>query len=177
MNMQQIMNVSGNNSYFVLIFFIAVPIFTLALNIISKPDSSKKPWNYIYSAVLHLVCIPGILSLLITLYTLLFLRHNLLMLNIATYYIPILSMFTTLILTRKVVIFNEIPGFKRISGFMIVIGITFISLIVIERTRIFVISSMQGFIILFVGLFFIIKYGIKMIFGDFKKEKNIEEIK
>lgn len=169
MNIQQIMNINPAYNLQILIFLTAIPVLTLILNILSSPKNNQSPWKYIYSVLVYLSCIPGIFSGIITLYSLFFIKQNLLTLNITTYYLPIVSMIITLSLIRKVLTFDEIPGYGRLSGLMLVIGLTFVSVIIIERTRIFVMSSIQGFIILCLVIFFVIKYGFKMIFGDFKK--------
>lgn len=172
MTLKQLMDMNNQNSMFFLILFAAIPILALILNIISSPDSAKTPWKYVYSVLVYITSIPGMFCTVILLYTMLFIRQNILMLNITTYFLPIVSMIVTLALIRKNLTFDEIPGFKKLSGLMLVMGLTFASLILIERTRIFVITSLQMFLILCVIIFFLLKYGIKMIFGDFKKKET-----
>jgi hypothetical protein len=172
MNIKQIMDATGGNSTIVAIIFITVPLLTLILNKVASPNNGEKQWKYIYSGFMYITAVPGIFAGIITLYSLLFLRYNLLSLNVITYYLPIISMVITLAIIRKALTFKEIPGFKRLSGIMVVIGFTFISVIIIERTRIFVISSIQGFVILCLAIFFIFRYGMKLIFGDFKNSNR-----
>ncbi len=135
MNIKQIMDATGGYSSIVLILFITIPVFTLLLNLVVSPNNGKSPWKYIYSIIVYCTCIPGIFAGIITFYTFLFLKHNLLNLNIITYYLPIASMVITLASIRKVMTFKEIPGFDKLSGLMVVISVTFISVKVIRRAK------------------------------------------
>ena len=148
MSINDLMNSSAAYNNIILIFCLAIPILALSVNLISGKSGTDNPWKYIYSVLIYLTAVPGIFCFVIIGYTALFLRQNLLMLNIVTNYIPFISMIFTLVIIRKNVSFAEIPGFKRLAGLMLIIGMTFVSVIIIDKMRLFVISSIWSFIIL-----------------------------
>ena len=100
-------------------------------------NAAKSPWKYIYSVIIYLSSIPGIFIIFTVLYLVVFQHTNLLHLSIYTYFLPILSVFLTLIIIRKSIEFEDIPGFKKISGLFSYIICTFIILLILERLRIF----------------------------------------
>ena len=102
----------------------------------------------------------------LTAYTLFFTRENLLDVNMLVYVLPIVSMTATLILIRKNASFDEIPGFDRLSGLMVLIAITFVFVLIIERTRIWVLfgGSLASLAALVVGLYALLKWAAYMVF-------------
>jgi hypothetical protein len=78
----------------------------------------------------------------------------------------------TLIFIRQVVTFDEIPGFNKIYGLLLLLGTTFVAAFILDRLRIWLLfrGSLGSFILLCVLLFFIFKYGMKLVFGMFKKK-------
>lgn len=129
-------------------------------------NGGRSPWKYLYSALVYLVCFPGICSGVLTGYGLFFTNENLLDVNIAIYIAPAVSMVATLILIRKSVTFDEIPGFDRLSGLMTMIAVTFAFALAISKTRlgVFFFGSVGMLIVLVVGLFALLKWGTYMVF-------------
>jgi len=58
-------------------------------------------------ATVYLVCIPGLLASVLTSYSLFFRHADLLNVNLAVYFLPIISMIVTLILIHKTVNFEK----------------------------------------------------------------------
>ncbi|MBI3098997.1 MAG: hypothetical protein HYY93_12260 [Planctomycetes bacterium] len=138
-------------------------------------NGGRPPWKYLYSLLVYLVCFPGICSAVLTGYGLFFTRENLLDVNIAIYIAPVISMVVTLILIRKNVPFDEVPGFDRLSGLMAMIAMTFVFVLAISKTHlgIFFFGSTAMLIALVVGLFAVLKWGTYMLFRG-KDEPKIE---
>jgi hypothetical protein len=124
------------------------------------------PWKYLYSVMIYLSCVPGILAAILTGYALFFTKENLLDVNLVIYMLPIVSMAVTLIIIAKSVSFDDIPGFDRISGLMVLLAITFVLVLAIQKTRIWLLfgGSIYTLIGLVVGLYALLKWGAYMLF-------------
>ena len=75
----------------------------------------------------------------LTAYALFFTKENLLDVSIVVYLLPIVSMVVTLVLIRKNVSFEDVPGFERLSGLMVMIACSFAIALVIQKTRIWIV--------------------------------------
>ncbi|MDQ7782573.1 MAG: hypothetical protein RDU20_06830, partial [Desulfomonilaceae bacterium] len=157
-------------------YFVVVPVVSGLLVIAHGPGrGDAAPWKYLYSALIHMTCIPGILAAIVTGYSLFFTRENLLDANVLVYILPIASMAVTLIIIRRNVSFDDIPGFDRISGLMILLAVTFVLVLGIQRTRIWLFfgSSILTLIALTAVLFALLKWGTYLLF----RQRNPPRIK
>ncbi len=150
-----------------LIFFVAPPVIAWICGRIHGPgNGANAPWKYIYSVLVYMVCIPGLFASVLTGYELFFRRADLLNVNLAIYVLPIASMIVTLIFIHKTVNFENVPGFDRISGLMVMIGCSFLIALVIDKTRIWVMfhGSIAMLFALAAGIFALLKWGTYMLF-------------
>jgi hypothetical protein len=150
-----------------LIFFVAPPVVAwLCGRIHGRGNGGNAPWKYIYSVLVYLVCIPGLLSSVLTGYALFFQRADMRDVNLAVYILPIISMIVTLILIHKTVNFENVPGFDRISGLMVMIGCSFVIALAIDKTRIWLLfhGSIAMLFALAAGIFAMLKWGTYMLF-------------
>ncbi len=173
MTFQEFFDVLDKNPIFLLAFFISLPVFSLVLKLLHKKNEAVlSPWKYIYSIIIYLSCIPGIFIIFTTLYLAVFRKTNLLELSIFVYFLPIISMFFTLIIVRKSIVFDDIPGFKKITGLFTYIICTFIILLILERLKIFLFfhGSIFIFFLIWVVIFIALRISTKRIFGRFKKK-------
>lgn len=131
-----------------------------------KGNGGRSPWKYVYSVLVYAVCFPGMLSGVLTGYSLFFEKENLLDVSLVVYILPVVSMVATLILVRKNVTFDEVPGFDRISGLLTMIGVTFVLTLAIYKTRILLVffGSFPMLVALVAGLFALLKWGTYMVF-------------
>ncbi len=171
MTLQELFNIVGADPTYIIAYFIMVPIIALIVGFTSKGEAHLSPWNYIFSALVYLACIPGIFAATLCIYNFFFERQSFLNLNIFVYFLPILSMFVTLFLIKNRIAFNRIPGFSNLSGLIMVITATFIVMLLIQKTRIWVvfIGSVGHLLIAFLVLFLIIRIGFSKLF---KQSKN-----
>ena len=172
MSIEELISLLSQNKLYVGTFLICLPMLTLILSSMhSKYMGKQPPWKYFYSVVIYLACIPGIFSLVITVYSLIFLHVNLLTLDINVYFLPLVSMALTLYIVRKSVTFDKIPGFDKIYGLMILLALTLIIVIVLEKLRVFVLFRGSIFLLFIavVAVFFMLKYSMKLIFGSKKR--------
>ena len=75
-------------------------------------------------------------------------------------------MIATLVLIRKNVSFDDVPGFDRLSGLMVMVGCSFVIALVIQKTRIWVFfgGSIEKLFLLAAGVFTLLKGGTYMLF-------------
>ena len=148
-------------------YFIGLPLVSGLLEYLHGRDrGSVSPWKYCYSVLVHLACVPGILATILTGYALFFTRENLLDANLIVYILPIVSMIVTLILIRRSVSFDHIPGFDRMSGLMLLLAVTFVIVLGLQRTRIWVIFGSSFFVLIILAaiLFLVLKWAAYLLF-------------
>jgi hypothetical protein len=78
-------------------------------------------------------------------------------------------------LVRRSVSFDAVPGFDRIWGLMTMIGMTFVVILAIEKTRIFIVSVLPvaALVGICVFVFALIKWGAYMAFrGSHQPKKD-----
>ena len=112
------------------------------------------PWKYLYSSLIYLVCVPGIFALFLSIYVFIFERRSIFQTDIYTQVLPIVSMFATLLLIRRNVSLDLVPGFGKITGLFMMIAAAFAFFWVLDKTHIIVISFLplwQG-VLIFAGL-------------------------
>jgi hypothetical protein len=177
MTIQQLFQQLEQYPIILISFFAGIPLLVLLTRLIhGKYKAELKPWKYFYSVYIYLVSIPGIFVLFITLYLLIFPGNNFTQLSIVTYILPIVSMFLTLIVIRKIIDFDDIPGFKKLYGLFLFIAFSFIILLILDRLRIYLFfaGSIWIFAALFIGIFVVLRLSIYFIFGGFRKRKKIQ---
>lgn len=165
----------GGQSIWLLVAFTAIPLLATFVRLVHGPGNGGRGISkYIYSALIYLVCFPGMFSAVLTGYSLFFEREDLRNVNPVVYLVPIASMVVTLVIIRKSVDFDDIPGFDRISGLMTMIAITFVLVLAIQKTRILLVffGSIPMLIALVVGLFALLKWGTYMLFRGSDQPKQ-----
>ena len=168
MTIQDILILLGKFPLHITIIFCALPLFTALVRIVQgRMDCGDSSLRYIYTIIIYSVCFPGIISLLLTGYSIFFLKANLLKVNIVIYFLPILSMIVALAIIHYKNSFNDIPGFDKIQGFMIIIGTSFIITLVINKTVIFIgiFLGIKGLIIICIIVFILFKIGWNKLSG------------
>ena len=136
-------------------------------------NGRNSPWKYFYTILVYLACIPGVLSAVLTGYIIFFTRENLLDTNVLVHFIPIVSMTVSLILIRKNVSYDDVPGFDRLSGLITMIAVTFIVVLGIYKTRLWVVFGGSVFVLVAVavGLFALLKWGAYALFRSRNEPK------
>jgi len=147
--------------------WLAPPVLSWIAGMIhGQGRGGSNPWKYMYAILIYWVCVPGVLSALLTGYSLFFVKENLLDQNLFVYIIPIVAMGVTLPLIRKNVPFDEVPGFDRLSGLITVIAITFGLALAIYKTRFWVDFGGSIYVLggLLVALFALLQWGAHLLF-------------
>jgi len=123
-------------------------------------------WKYLYTVLVYIACVPGLVAGVLTAYTVFFSRENLLDTSLLAYFLPIVSMVVTLVLVRKNDAFDDVPGFDRLSGLMVMVGCSFAIALAIQKTKIwiFFVGSIERLFILAGGIFALLKWSAYMLF-------------
>lgn len=149
-----------NPAWFIF-FFLMLPIIALLIGWISKGIGHESPWRYFYEALIYLACVPGIFSITLNIYLFLFERQSIFDANLVLQVLPILSMVSCLQIIKYNVDLDLIPGFKKLSGLVMIIFFTICLMWVIDRTHIYAIAFLSFPMVLgiFIFLFIMMKYG------------------
>ena len=168
MTLQEFFRLLGENPSYALMYFGLIPITALLAGLLGQGEGHISPWKYLYSTLIYLVCVPGIFAFTLNVYLFLFERRSVLESDIYTQILPIISMVGTLLIIRKNVSFNAIPGFDKISGLVMVVLATFAFMWFLDRTHIYVFSYLPFWqaILIFIGLFLVIRYGWSKFVGS-----------
>ena len=153
----------GNNPTIVLFYFLALPLTAFLAGVLGKDEGHLSPWKYLYSTVMYLASVPGIFAVTLNVYLFLFERRSIMDANIYTQVLPIILMLITFWIVSKNVSFDDIPGFHKISGLVMVIVAVLLIMWILEKTHIIAITFMpfQYVILIFLALFLAIRYGMK----------------
>ena len=141
---------------------VAVPMVGL---LHGRDGGSRSPWRYVYSVLVYLACVPGILAAVLTGYVVFFSRENLLDLDVLVFVAPIVTMTAALLLMRRNVRFADVPGFDRLAGLMVMLAAAFVIALVIARLRVFLVfgGGIASFLLLAGFVFALLKWGAHLL--------------
>lgn len=167
MTLRELMRMAGDYPAVVLAAFVLpVVLAVLVGRLHGKERGGERPWKYIYSVLVYWVCVPGICACVLTVYQMFFRRANLLDVDLIVHALPIVSMVVALVVIRWNVKLDEIPGFNRLSGLMLMLGMSFAVALVVQKTRIWLFfgSSFLTFVAMSVIAFLLIRLGAQRFF-------------
>ncbi|GAA3510486.1 hypothetical protein GCM10022393_24960 [Aquimarina addita] len=158
MTIQDLINWFGSNQNHILWYFGTILILTI-LSVVIVNKNNIGSFKYFLSFLVHAVTIPGILSVILILYALFIIKTNLLNVNAIAYFVPIIAMIATLLILNKKVRMNQIPGFSRLSALMLMIGIAFGIVFVLQNTffGVFFVGGFSQLIIVFIVVLVLLK--------------------
>ena len=161
MTLQDFFNLLAENPFWIVAYFLLIPFTALLAGILGKGEGHLDPWRYLYSTLIYLVCVPGIFAVTLSVYVFIFEPRSIFQTDIYTQILPVVSMIATLLLIRRNVDLNHIPGFDKITGLIMMITAVFAFMWVLDKTHIWVVSYLpfwQG-ILIFIGLLMVIRWG------------------
>jgi hypothetical protein len=167
MTTREFIEMAGSHWLTLLCLFVLPPLAAWLCGLAHGRDNGgNAPWKYFYSVLVYLTCVPGTFAAVLTGYTLFFSHENLLDVNPLVYFLPIISMVVTLVLIRKNVAFDLVPGFDRLSGLMVMIACSFAIALAIQKTNIFLFfgGSIEKLMVLAVAVFALLKWGVYTLF-------------
>ena len=163
MTLGEFFEMIGRNPNLVLFYFIALPLTAFLAGVLGKEEGHLSPWKYLYSTIIFLVCVPGIFAITLNIYMFLFERRSIMDANLYTQVLPVFLMLFTLWIISRNVKFEEIPGFNKISGLVMIIAAVLLVMWIMEKTHIIAITFMPFYyvFIIFGVLFLAIRFGMK----------------
>jgi hypothetical protein len=163
MTIDQFITWAGTQWPALLAFFVAMPLAAAGLNRLAGARAATDGWRHCYSIMAYLSCVPGMFAVAITLYSLFLLRTNLLRVDVLVYFLPIVSMAATLLVIRRAITFERIPGFGRLAGLMITMGTSFLAVLLLDRLRVLVLfgGSILWLAALSLGLYTLLRLGLR----------------
>ena len=167
MTLGEFFELCGRNPMLVLGYFILIPLIALLAMLFSKGEGHLSPWKYLYSVLIYMVCIPGIFAVTLSVYLFLFERRSIMDTNMYTQVLPILSMIITIILIKKQVNLDLVPGFGKLSGLITIISVLMIVMWIIDKTHIYSITFMPFYVVvlILVAGFLLIRMGFRKVTG------------
>ena len=154
---------TGDHPYFLITYFIGVPLIALMAGLFSKGEGHLSPWKYLYSILIYLVSLPGIFAVTLSIYFFLFERRSVMDTNLYTQVLPVLSMVATILIIRKQVDLDLVPGFDKISGLIMVIAALMGLMWIIDKTHIYSITIIPFYVVILILIagFFVIRLGLR----------------
>lgn len=154
---------TGENPVLLLSYFIGIPLIALLAGVFSKGEGHLAPWKYLYSTLIYLVAIPGIFAVTLSIYLFLFERRSIMDTNLFTQVLPVVSMAATILIIKKQVSLDLVPGFDKISGLILIIASLMLIMWIIDKTHIYAITFMPFYVVILILLagFFVIRLGLR----------------
>jgi len=170
MTLQDFFDFISEHPAIILFYFIALPLTAFLACIFGRKEGHLSPWKFLYSFLIYGACIPGIFSISLNVYLFLFERQSVLDANLYTQILPIVVMGFTLWFISKNVDLDEIPGFDKLGGLMIMIACILALMWMLDRTRIFAITILPFWtvILIIIGLLIVARLGFKSFFASDK---------
>jgi len=167
MTLNQLFDVLAANPIYIILYCVFIPLIAVLAGFMGKNEGHLSPWKYLYSVLIYLACIPGIFAVTLSIYIFLFERRSILDTDVYTQILPLLSMILTLIVIRRNVDLDEIPGFEKISGLVMVILAALAIMWIVDRTRLIVFSFLPFSYALgiFAVLLLLLRIGWKRMFA------------
>jgi len=166
MTLQEFLDSCAQNPSLIILYFLCLPLTAFLASIFGKGEADISPWKYLYSVLMYLACIPGIFAITLNIYLFLFERRSVFEADIFSQILPIIIMIITLLLIRRNTCFEDIPGFNRLGGLLLIIGSLLSAMWFLDKTRIVVFSYMPFYVVLIILTVLLIaaRFGTKAFF-------------
>jgi hypothetical protein len=163
MTLGEFFTMCGDNPKLLLGFFLLIPLMALLALFFSKGQGHQSPWKYLYTVLIYLVSIPGIFAVTLSVYLFLFERRSVMDINIYTQLLPVVSMLATILLIRKQVDLDLVPGFDRLSGLFAILAILMGIMWILDKTHIYAITFMPFYVVvlILVAGFLLLRIGFR----------------
>jgi len=154
----------------IVFYFLAIPILAVILNWVTKGEAHKSPWNYVYSTLVFLVCVPGTFSVVLCIYSMFIDPQSMLNVNALVYFLPIISMIATVMIVKQNIQMRAVPGFDKLSSLVALLAVTFVAILLIQKMRI--LTVFFGSIWHLGGLFLILFVVMRIVWGRFMSSSD-----
>lgn len=167
MTVRSLIDQLGANPWILVVVLLVPPILTGVAGLMhGRADGAQTTWRYLYALLVYWTCIPGMFAAVLTAYSLFFVHENLLHANVLIYFLPMAAMLVTLVLIGKQASIQNIPGYDRLSGLMVMLAVSFFLALAIEKTRLFLFfgAPVATLAVVAAFLFALLKWGSYMLF-------------
>lgn len=164
MTLRELFDYLNANPLAVVAYFLLLLFTAILAGMMGKGEGHQSPWKYLYSAIIYLVCVPGVFAAALAVYLFLFEQGgSVFNVNLLTQVLPVVAMLVTLNVIRRNVMFGDIPGFGRITDLIMTIVVVFVLMYLLNRLHliVWVRVPVQWFILIVVGLLFLVRLGLK----------------
>ena len=164
MTLRELFDYLSANPLMVAAYFLLLLIIAILAGTMARGEGHLSPWKYLYSAIVYLVCIPGIFAAALAVYLFLFEQGgSIYNVNLLTQVLPVVAMIIVLGVVRRNVEFAYIPGFGRLTGLMMTIFTIYLLMYILNRMHLvaWVYMPVQWLLLIVVGLLLLVRFGLK----------------
>ncbi|MDX1910361.1 MAG: hypothetical protein SFV22_02685 [Saprospiraceae bacterium] len=164
MTLRELFDYLNDNPLSVVAYFSLVLFTALLAGMMGKGEGHLTPWKYLYSALVYLVCVPGIFAAALAVYLFLFEKGgSIFNVNLLTQVLPVAAMIVTLAIVRRNVAFGDIPGFGRLTDLIMTIFTVFVLMYFLNRLHLvaWVYVPVQWLLLIVIGLLLMVRFGLK----------------
>ncbi len=157
----ELMNQLAPHRAAVLAVLVIVPVLVWVLGA-ALAHNRQHVYNRLMTVPVYLTVLPGMMMAWILAYSMLFSGQNIFAeLDFVLFFGPVISMIACLILLSRYTKLDRVPGFDKISGMMILAGLSFLLLLFLSKLRVFVgfFTSFGNLAIIFVAIYFVMHLG------------------
>lgn len=159
MSVQDIIDQYSQYPYHIMTYFAVIIGLAIIGYLFVNSQNFKGFVKYAYGALIYAVSVPALLAFVLTLYSLFFLRANLLNVDFLSHFLPIIVGIVTLVIINKTIPISRIPGFDRLSSLFMVIMIAFVMTYVFQKMffGVFFVGSFTQLIAVFVVMLVVLR--------------------
>lgn len=164
MTLRELFDYLNANPVTVVGYFLLILVTALLAGLMGRGEGHLSPWKYLYSAIVYLVCVPGIFATALAVYLFLFEQGgSIFNLNLLTQVLPIGAMLATLAVVRRNVAFGYIPGFGKLTDLIMTIVTVFVLMYFLNRLHLvaWVYVPVQWLLLIVISLLLIVRFGLK----------------
>lgn len=168
MTLKEFFDLLAVNPIYIVGFFLLIPLAAFIGTVIGRGEEEEPVWKIYYATLIYLTTIPGIFSVALSVYLFLFERRSVMESDVFTQILPIISMIATLLIIRRSVNMDNIPGFGKLSGLIWMIAAVLIIMWFMDRVKLYVFSYMpiQYLLLILVGLLIAFRLGWSKLNGS-----------
>lgn len=160
----------SQNPAIILFYFGAIPLTAFLAGVFGKGEGHLTPWKQLYCFLSYAIAIPAIFAITLNVYLFLFEKQPIMQTNIYTQILPIIIFIVTMLLIRRNVPIELIPGYDKLSGLMMIIFPILAVMWFLDRLRIIAFTYMP-FHYVIIGLvvaFILVRFGAKKMLSGTK---------
>ena len=167
MTLFELFELCADNPSLILGYFLLIPFTAFLALILGRHEGHLSPWKYLYSILVYLVSIPGLFAVILNIYLFLFERRPILETDVYSQILPIFSMVGTLLLIKANVDLDKIPGFDKLTAFLMIVSMVMGIMWILDKTHIIAFTYIPFYyvILILIALIAMIRIGWKKMAG------------